>query len=179
VSFSIRTAGPRDATALAELAAVTFGLACPPHTTDAAKAAFIAEVLSEQRFDAYLADPSRDLLIAEDTDDGQALGYTMLVHGEPTDPDVADALSIHPTIELSKCYVLATHHSSGIADALMSASVDAGLTRGAEGMWLGVNEENARAQRFYAKNGFVRVGSKHFLVGGTLENDWVMERPLE
>jgi len=45
-------------------------------------------------------------------------------------------------------------------------------------MWLGVNEENAKAQRFYAKHGFERVGSKHFLVGDRYEDDWVMERAL-
>ena len=39
----VRQARPADAVALHELAAATFPLACPPTTTDAAKAAFIAE----------------------------------------------------------------------------------------------------------------------------------------
>jgi ribosomal protein S18 acetylase RimI-like enzyme len=49
---------------------------------------------------------------------------------------------------------------------------------GAEGIWLGVNQENARAQRFYGKHGFDRVGAKRFLVGDRYEDDWVMERSL-
>jgi RimJ/RimL family protein N-acetyltransferase len=40
-----------------------------------------------------------------------------------------------------------------------------------------VNQQNLRAQRFYAKNGFERVGSKRFLVGGVYEDDFVLERP--
>jgi ribosomal protein S18 acetylase RimI-like enzyme len=65
-----------------------------------------------------------------------------------------------------------------VASLLMSASLEAAAARKAAGIWLGVNEENARAQRFYGKHGFERVGSKRFLVGGRLEHDWVMERPL-
>jgi diamine N-acetyltransferase len=61
----IRTAEPADAPALAELAAETFPLACPPHTTQASIAAFIAEHFTVARFDEYLADGARALLIAE------------------------------------------------------------------------------------------------------------------
>jgi ribosomal protein S18 acetylase RimI-like enzyme len=46
------------------------------------------------------------------------------------------------------------------------------------GIWLGVNNENARAQRFYAKSGFEKVGSKRFLMGDAYEDDFVMERSL-
>ena len=102
----------------------------------------------------------------------------MLVDGEPADPDVAGAIRVRPTIELSKCYVLPGHHGEGVAGLLMRASVDAATARSAEGIWLGVNEENERAQRFYGKHGFERVGSKRFLVGDRLEHDWVMERAL-
>jgi ribosomal protein S18 acetylase RimI-like enzyme len=41
-----------------------------------------------------------------------------------------------------------------------------------------VNQENARANRFYEKSGFTLVGTKHFLVGDRLEDDFVRERPL-
>ncbi|WP_431279474.1 GNAT family N-acetyltransferase [Leifsonia poae] len=182
MTVTIRTAGAQDARALAAVAAETFALACPPHTTEEAKAHFIATMLSEAKFTEYLADDQRALLIAEDVDpeDGGAvaLGYTMVNFGEPTDADVKSAIRIRPTSELSKCYVLAGHHGAGVAAGLMQASLDAAVQRGAEGIWLGVNEENSRAQRFYAKHGFERVGSKQFLVGERLEDDWVMERSL-
>jgi ribosomal protein S18 acetylase RimI-like enzyme len=177
MTVNVRPATPSDAPALASVAAVTFPLACPPHTTDEAKAEFIATVLSEERFTDYLADPARDLLLAE-TDDGTPVGYAMLVHGEPADADAAGAIRVRPTIELSKCYVMPGHHGAGVASLLMTASLEAAAARKAAGIWLGVNEENARAQRFYGKHGFERVGSKRFLVGGRLEHDWVMERAL-
>lgn len=190
---AIRPARQTDAAALAAVAAVTFPLACPPHTTDEAKTAFVATVLSEARFDEYIADADRLLLVAEsdgadrpdraDEPDGPGsasslVGYTMLNVVEPSDPDVVAALTLRPAVELSKCYVMPGAHGSGVASALMQASLRAATATGAAGVWLGVNEENARAQRFYAKHGFQRVGSKHFLVGDRLEDDFVLERPL-
>ena len=102
----------------------------------------------------------------------------MLVAGEPTDDDVRAALHLRPTVELSKCYVHPDHHGAGVAGALMSASLDAARARGAHGMWLGVNQHNARAQAFYVRSGFAVVGTKHFTVGARVEDDYVLERPL-
>jgi ribosomal protein S18 acetylase RimI-like enzyme len=60
----------------------------------------------------------------------------------------------------------------------MHASVASAAAAGAAGMWLGVNSQNARAIRFYEKSGFRKVGTKSFQLGGTVEHDFVMERPL-
>jgi GNAT superfamily N-acetyltransferase len=170
---TVRRAEPSDAAALAAVAAVTFPLACPPHTTDEAKAAFIAGNLTETHFAGYLADPARVLLLAEL--DGAAAGYTMLVFGEPTDPDVAAAITTRPTVELSKFYVLPEHHGGIVSAPLMVASVEAARAGGVAAIWLGVNEENERAHRFYGKHGFVAVGRKRFLVGDRYEDDDVLE----
>lgn len=172
----VRIAGPADAAALAELAAATFRLACPPQTTEQAIAEFLRDVLSQQRFEEYLADERKLVLVAEQGD--TAVGYTLLVFGEPADPEVAAALSIRPTVELSKCYVRAEAHGGGVASTLMSATLDAARERGALGAWLGVNELNDRAIRFYEKSGFKKVGTKKFLLGGVYENDYTLERAL-
>ncbi|GAA3818445.1 GNAT family N-acetyltransferase [Cellulomonas soli] len=176
-AVTVRPATAADVPAVAELAALTFPLACPPDSPEADQQAFIAAVLSAERFAGYLADPTRDVLVSADRT-GRPVGYTMLVEGEPSDEDVRDALTIRPTIELSKCYVHPGHHGSGVAGALMAASLEAARERGALGMWLGVNQLNARAQAFYTRSGFAVVGTKHFQVGGRLEDDYVLERPL-
>lgn len=172
----IRTATAEDAATLAAIAAATFPLACPPHTSQESIQEFIATHLTQASFDGYLADPTRHLLVGEL--DGVASGYTMLVFAEPTDPDVVASLSARPTVELSKCYVLQQAHGTGLAGELMAASVDAARQRGAAGLWLGVNNENEKANRFYEKHGFVRVGTKRFLVGVRWEDDFVRERVL-
>ena len=103
-------------------------------------------------------------------------GYTMLIVGEPQDPDVVAAITTRPTAELSKCYVMPGFHGAGVASALMTRTLEAARERGAAGVWLGVNEENERAQGFYAKSGFTPVGRKRFLVGERWEDDFVLER---
>jgi ribosomal protein S18 acetylase RimI-like enzyme len=173
---TVRRATAADAAELARVAAITFPLACPPSTTEQAKADFIANSLSESSFATYLASPDHILLLAEV--DGESAGYTMLVTGEPRDPDVAAALSVRPTIELSKVYVMPEHHGAGVAAALMDATVAAARDAGAAGMWLGVNNENARANRFYEKSGFAIVGMKKFHLGEVDEDDYVRELPL-
>ena len=176
MTVTTRLAGPDDAALLHRIAAATFALACPPGTTPEAVADFVATHLSEAHFARYLADPSRDLLLVET--DGEAVGYTMLIAAEPTDSDVAAVVTSRPTVELSKFYMLETAHGNGAAGVLMNASVEAARARAAASVWLGVNQLNARANRFYEKNGFVNVGTKRFLVGGNWEDDFVRELPL-
>ena len=175
IETMIRPAVHADLGALAALAALTFPLACPPGSTAQDQQAFIDAALSPERFAEYLEDPHRTVLVAEDRG---LVGYTMLVAGEPADGDVRAALHLRPTIELSKCYVHPDHHGAGIANALMEASLEAARDRGAQGIWLGVNQQNARAQAFYVRSGFAVVGTKHFTVGTRVEDDYVLERPL-
>ncbi|GAA4731310.1 GNAT family N-acetyltransferase [Pedococcus ginsenosidimutans] len=176
MTVQVRSATAADASTLARVAAATFALACPPHTTQASIERFIATVLSQECFEGYLADPQRDLFLAEDA--GEATGYAMLVTGEPADPDVRAAVRHHPTSELSKIYVLPDRHGAGTSHLLMQACLDAARRRGSLGAWLGVNQLNARAQRFYTKSGFERVGTKRFLVGDRYEDDYVYEQGL-
>ena len=167
-----------DAEALARLAAATFPLACPPGAAQPNITAFIESTLSAQRFREYLADPGRVILRAEIY--GRVAGYVMLVDGPIADPAIRAAVTVTvtPSIELSKFYVDADRHGTGVSTALMSAAADAARNRGARGMWLGVNRENQRAQRFYRRSGFEVVGTKQFPMGAELHDDFVMQRAL-
>ena len=177
----VRSAASEDAALLHALAAQTFGLACPPGTSQDDVDDFIARHLSVERFAEYLADPARVLQVVEV--DGVAAGYTMLIFSvpidaEPNDPDVAAAVASRPTAELSKVYVLAGQHGRGVAATLIAAAVEVARERGVASVWLGVNQGNGKANRFYEKNGFAVVGTRKFLVGGREEDDFVRERLL-
>ncbi|MFI5936871.1 GNAT family N-acetyltransferase [Actinoplanes sp. NPDC051494] len=177
--ISIRLATRADAGELHDLAARTFGLAAPADTPQPDIDAFIATNLSVASFERYLADPSRVLLIA-DRDD-KPIGYAMLAGGPVADPHVAALVSaVHagPSIELSKFYLTQDTHGSGAAAALMTATLEAAVRAGAAFCWLGVNEQNARAARFYAKHGFEVIGVKRFQVGDTWFDDPVRGRVL-
>jgi ribosomal protein S18 acetylase RimI-like enzyme len=172
----VRPATRADAPALAEVAAATFGLACPPGMSEQSVAAFVAEHLTPERFAEYVDDPARAVLIAEEGT--RAVGYAMLVHGEPYDENARAVVRHRPTTELSKIYVLPDAHGAGIATDLLEAALAVARGVGAVGMWLGTNQANVRAQRFYVKSGFEKVGTKRFWVGDHWEDDFVFERPL-
>ena len=102
----------------------------------------------------------------------------MLLRGVGDDDDVQQAVTARPAVELSKMYVLPDSHGAGVSSALMTAARQHARTLGAKCMWLGVNQQNRRAQRFYTKHGFTINGTKTFRLGAGVENDYVMVRPL-
>jgi ribosomal protein S18 acetylase RimI-like enzyme len=176
VTLEVRTATAADLDELAAVAAATFPLACPPAVTPENVAAFIAENLTEQHFARYLSDPQRLVLVAHR--DGRITGYAMLVRGVPDDGAVQQAVPLRPAVEISKMYVLPDEHGGGVAGALMDEALRRVPTLDARTVWLGVNQNNQRAQRFYAKHGFRVTGTKTFRLGTRIENDYVMARPV-
>jgi ribosomal protein S18 acetylase RimI-like enzyme len=176
VTVRIATADSIDIAELAEVAASTFPLACPPSVTRANIAAFVEANLSDVRFAEYLSDPRRLVLTAHHDD--RIVGYAMLIRGVGDDPEVAQAVPVRPAAELSKMYVLPDHHGSGVSTALMDAALAAAAAWGIDCVWLGVNQQNHRAQRFYTKCGFTINGTRTFQLGAGQESDYIMVRQL-
>jgi ribosomal protein S18 acetylase RimI-like enzyme len=172
----IAAASSVDAVELAAVAARTFPLACPPSVALADVASFIDANLSHTRFAEYLADPQRRIFTAGR--EGRIIGYAMLISGVSEDPEVQRAVDIRPAAEISKMYVLAAHHGSGVATALMDAALAAAAEWSAGCVWLGVNQKNERAQQFYGRCGFTVNGTRSFRLGAHTESDYVMVRPL-
>jgi GNAT superfamily N-acetyltransferase len=167
LAVRVVTTGSVDTEALAAVAARTFPLACPPSIAPENIASFIDTNLSAERFAEYLADPRRAIITA--AQGGRIVGYAMLIRDDSTDD----------TAELSKMYVVPDHHGAGVSAALMERSLATAKEWNIRRVWLGVNQGNQRAQRFYAKNGFKVSGTRTFQVGDRRENDYVMVRELD
>ncbi len=176
MAIEVATADSAVIDEIADVAARTFPLACPPSSTPDNIVTFINANLSAARFAEYLADPDRVVLTARDG--SRMVGYVMLIRGVIDDADVLRAVTLRPAVELSKMYVLTDAHGAGASAALMAAALNRAEELDAKCVWLGVNQENRRAQRFYAKHGFRINGTKTFRVGAHVENDYVMVREL-
>ncbi|MCW2691014.1 MAG: acetyltransferase [Mycobacterium sp.] len=179
MALHVATAVETELSELADVAARTFPLACPPSSAPQDIVAFVEANLSAARFAEYHANPERVLLTARD--DGmnpRIIGYAMLVRGVSDDTDVQRAVTVRPAVELNKMYVLPDAHGAGVAATLMDAALHRATDLGGNCVWLGVNQQNQRAQRFYAKHGFTVAGTKTFWVGPQLENDYVMVRDV-
>jgi ribosomal protein S18 acetylase RimI-like enzyme len=67
--------------------------------------------------------------------------------------------------ELQKIYVLTEYHGSGVAQTLLNKVLDAANEIQPEIVWLNVHVGNAKARRFYEKNGFSIVGKHYYTIG--------------
>lgn len=183
--YAATPARPEDAVGLAALARITFPLACPPSSRPEDIERFLADTLSDTAFGAWINDPAVSVLVVRAHADNSSassspiLGYAVALAGTPADPDVAAVITERPVTELSKLYVHPAQHGGGVADALMASVVEGARQAGHAGIWLGVNQQNERARRFYRRQGFEVAGTKHFRVGAVIENDYTMYRPLE
>ncbi|MFT4087641.1 MAG: GNAT family N-acetyltransferase [Gordonia sp. (in: high G+C Gram-positive bacteria)] len=165
---------------IADVAAVTFPLACPAHSTPENIAAHIATVLSAEAFAGWIAHERHDVIVARDGEQGPIVGYALVVHGAPTAPDVRLLLAGDDVSEVSKMYVLPAYHAAHRAERpshrLMAAALESARERGSSTVWLGVHQDNVRAQTFYRKTGFTQIGTKTFDMNGVIEHDHVMAR---
>jgi len=165
----IRRAGAGDAAALAAIGQATFvetfGHLYPPEHL----AAFLAGAHSVERASADLANPAKAAWLVEA--DGEVVGYALACPCKLPHPEVTPECG-----ELDRIYVLAAHRGGGLGSRLIG-EVFAWLERdGPRRIWLGVFSENLGAQRLYARHGFEVVGSYKFVVGETLDDEFIMRR---
>jgi ribosomal protein S18 acetylase RimI-like enzyme len=81
-------------------------------------------------------------------------------------------------LELHQLYVLEEAKGTGVAAALMDWAIATARGAGAEALYLGVYQQNVRAQRFYARFGFTIVGEYLFEVGEARDPEWIMRAAL-
>ena len=174
----VRRGAPADAAMLATLGARMFRDTFAADNTSADMDAYVAHAygVEQQRAELALADAA--FLIAEVG--GEPAGYAFLRAAPIPAHVVGDVAATTPgTVEIARFYVDAAFHGQGIAHALMQAAIAEAARRSAATIWLGVWERNARAIRFYAKQGFHDIGSQPFMLGTDLQTDRVMTRPVD
>jgi GNAT superfamily N-acetyltransferase len=166
-----RTPTTADANALAALGresfVQTFGHLYAPADLDA----FLVKAFGPRGLPSEVADPRYEFRIAEV--DGAMIAYAKL--GPLQLPIDAGA---RRAIELRQLYVLEPWQGRDVSHALMEWALDRARARGAQDLYLGVYAENWRAQSFYARHGFVEVGTYCFMVGDHADDERIMRRTI-
>jgi ribosomal protein S18 acetylase RimI-like enzyme len=166
--WHLREAGAGDAAALALVGAATF---LESFAGVIAGDAIIGHCARHHQADAYAAllKKGARAWLVEAAEGGAPLGYALI--GQP-DLDAAQ----DGDVELKRIYSLSRFHGSGMGAALMHAAVQA--SAGHKRLLLGVYHGNARALKFYEKQGFTQIGTRQFQVGPRLYDDYILARPL-
>jgi ribosomal protein S18 acetylase RimI-like enzyme len=170
-TLRIRYAAPEDAGALADFAARNFREAYESQMPWDDVQAYCESAFSIARQGAEISERSIVTLLAEVN--ATLAGFAQLRSGH-----APACVESNHSIELWRFYVAARWQGQGIAQKLMTRAEEMAQDRGADALWLGVWEHNARAQAFYGKCGFVKVGTLPFTLGRELQTDLVMVRTL-
>ena len=81
-------------------------------------------------------------------------------------------------LELERIYVLKEFQDKKIGKALMDESIRISQEGGYDWIWLGVNQENFKAIEFYKRYGFEVFGTKKFILGTAVDDDFLMKMKL-
>ncbi len=168
---SIRPATVDDVDLLGRLGAATFRetyrtISDPREVDD-----YADEHFARDKVLAWFRKPCARTLLA--TADDVPVGYAH-VRSARVPACVAD----RKAVELSRLYLLASAQGTGLGGALLEAAIAEVAALGGATVWLGAYDRNVRALAFYARRGFVRVGTHEFEFGGQIYHDPVLTRPV-
>ena len=100
-------------------------------------------------------------------------GYLKLnVGAAQTESDYPEAL------EIQRIYVLQKYQGKRIGLAMMQQALVIAEELKKPQVWLGVWENNFKAQAFYQKSGFKKVGSHDFILGNDKQTDYILLKTL-
>ncbi len=168
--ITLRRATAEDAIALSALAIRTYEETWGDSYPRDELADFLQAHYGLAAQQAELADPAGATWLLED--EGVAVGYLSAGANELPHPTAGDG-----DIELKRFYLLASHQGGGHGTAMMQCLLKWVDVPKPRTLWVGVWEENHGAQRFYQRYGFVKAGEYDFIVGSTVDREFILRRP--
>ena len=162
---------PSDADALAALGSATFLTSFAFDHPGEALVSYLQDQHSIAFYRDALANPEVHILIGK-TPLGAPVGYAMIT--PPGHPQLCSA----GDIELKRIYLLGPWLGGGNGQDLMAHVIAHARLRSAKRIILAVYENNVRAQEFYQRKGFNRIGETIFMVGDVQFNDFLFGMEL-
>ncbi|MGG9971606.1 N-acetyltransferase family protein [Ferruginibacter sp. SUN002] len=167
MDIKIRRLGIEDAPALTVIAQQTFFDTFDGTCTESDMQHFLNDIFSVQQHITELENTDTFYFFAEL--DGLPVGYMKFQE----DYSSFEEIKKWKALELKRIYVSKEYHGKGIAQKLMDFYLDYAIANKFEVVWLGVWDQNFKAQKFYEKYGFVNSGFDHdFPIGETPQTDF-------
>lgn len=169
--ISIRRAGKKDASVLAQMGKLTFTQSYASILPAEELASYTGHAFSIEQVGAELGDAAITYLLA--LAGTEPCGYSKLAPSSPP-PVVGNT----KPVELTRLYVLPDWTGKGIGTILIRKALDAALEQNYGSCWLRVWTGNERAIDFYRRWGFREVGSEPYNVGKCSRTVLLMMRGL-
>lgn len=168
--LSLRAATAADLPALSALAIRAFVAKFGPLYSQANLDIFLRDSLSPAAFAADLADPTREIMLAERGGELVAFAKIAFVCGFP------DHARGSRVMELKQLYTAPEALGGGIGSVLMDWAMARLIERGADEVQISVYAGNLDGHRFYRRFGFEKVADITFQVGDHFDPEFLFAR---
>lgn len=168
MEITTRRAGLADAKALAEISRQTFYDTFTGTCTEEDMESFLDAFFNLNQVTKELENENENDRYYLAEQEGKVIGYLRFME----DYDSFPKMKQWKALELKRIYIDKAHHGKGVAQILMGLYMKYAVENKYQVVWLGVWENNRRAQTFYEKYGFVYSGQTHdFPIGNTPQTD--------
>ena len=133
---------------------------------------YLEEKFAIGKLTIELSNPDSEFYFAHSDD--QILGYLKVNFAE-----AQTELKDKEGLEIERIYVLQEFHGLKVGQLLYNKALQIAKDADLKYIWLGVWEENLRAQNFYKKNGFVAFDKHIFVLGNQKQTDLLMKLTLK
>lgn len=134
--------------------------------------AYLDEKFALAKLTTELTNTNSEFYFAHIAD--QILGYLKVNFAE-----AQTELQDKEGLEIERIYVLQEFHGLKVGQLLYNKALQIAKDSNLKYIWLGVWEENLRAQNFYKKNGFVEFDKHIFILGDQEQTDLLMKLTLK
>ncbi|PST81981.1 GNAT family N-acetyltransferase [Pedobacter yulinensis] len=172
MDITLRPAELADLDMLLEFARDIFYSTFIVQNDEADMRAYMEQAFTQERWRNELEAPDSVFYLALAGTD--LAGYMKLNLGE-----AQTELKEQYALEIERIYVAAAYQGRSLASRLMDHTLKIAAHIRPEFVWLGVWEHNARAIRFYEKNGFSTFDRHVFMLGKQQQTDLMMKKEPE
>lgn len=169
--ISVRTCNVKDIDTLVALGIKTFRDTFDEFNTSQNMFQYINSTFTRKVVEHEMKQPGTAFFLA--SDDRRPAGYAKIRTSHPP-----EGLQSASALEIERLYAHQQYIGKRVGYMLMQTCLAHARKKGAQTVWLGVWEKNARAIAFYQKNGFEKFGEHTFMLGDDAQTDWLLKKEL-
>jgi ribosomal protein S18 acetylase RimI-like enzyme len=169
--IQLKKATTDDLLTVQRLGRETFLESFADSTTEADMSKYLEDNFSEHKLKTELSNPGSMFFVA--WENNNPVGYLKINFGDAQTEQLGDF-----ALEIERIYVKSSHQGKKVGQALYEQAIKVAGHQNHSYIWLGVWEKNARAIRFYEKQGFVAFDKHVFKIGDDEQIDIMMKKVL-
>ena len=170
--INIEKVTPADINPLQTIGKQTFVQTFAQHNSEQNMTQYLNESFNPQKLNDEISQDGSEFYFAKTGN--EVIGYLKInARASQTEIQANNAL------EIERIYVLQEYHGKKVGQLLYEWAIQIASNRKVDYVWLGVWEHNAKAIRFYEKNGFVPFSKHVFRLGDDEQTDIMMKKNLQ